>query len=212
MPHDSSIEANRRAAACRQFAHQRFAADLELGTEADFLCPDEAVRRENAPRTLRVRASKSLRRKGSTSTSIPLSLSAPSVRRTHWHEFSNAPHGNLEGRRFRITHPYHPLFQQEFEAVTFRQNWGEDRVWFHDQNGRLQSVPTSWTDAAAVDAFVVVAAGRSLFRVVDLLELTQRIQAAGQDRREECKEKDVPMCKENVVRADVDYSGTDRFS
>jgi hypothetical protein len=63
--------------------------------------------------------------------------------------------------------------------VIFRQNWGEDRVWFHDNDFRLQSVPTSWTDAAEMDAFVVVAAGRSLFRLADLLELAQRIQASG---------------------------------
>jgi len=49
--------------------------------------------------------------------------------------------------------------------VTFRQNWGEDRVWFHDNAGSLRSVPTSWTDAAPMNVFVVVAAGRSLFRV-----------------------------------------------
>ena len=79
---------------------------------------------------------------------------------------------------------YHPLFQQEFEAVTFRQNWGEDRVWFHDKNGHLHSLPTGWTDAAPVDAFVVMAAGRSLFRVVDLLELVQRIQAFGPEQTE----------------------------
>ena len=96
-----------------------------------------------------------------------------------WHERSNAPHGDIEKRRFRILHPHHPLVQQEFEAVTFRQNWGEDRVWFHDNDGHLQSVPAGWTDAAPVDMFVVVAAGRSLFRVVDLLELAQRIQASG---------------------------------
>ena len=70
--------------------------------------------------------------------------------------------------------------------MTFRQNWGEDRVWFHDKNGHLQSVPTSWTDAAAVDAFVVVAAGRSLFRVVDLLELSQRMQAVKPEEAERC--------------------------
>jgi len=108
-----------------------------------------------------------------------------------WHESSNAPYGNREGGRFRITHPYHPSFQQEFEAVTFRQNWGEDRVWFHDNSGRLQSVPTSWTDAVAVDAFVVVAAGRSLFRMVDLLELAQRIRAYSWNQQEVCKDKDV---------------------
>jgi hypothetical protein len=69
------------------------------------------------------------------------------------------------------------LFQQEFELVTCRQNWGEDRVWFHDRDGLLRSVPINWTDAAGIDPYVVVAAGRSLFRIPDLLELVQRIQA-----------------------------------
>ena len=59
--------------------------------------------------------------------------------------------------------------------VTCRQNWGEDRVWFYDREGRLASIPTTWTDIAALDPFVVVAAGRSLFRVTDLLELEQQI-------------------------------------
>ncbi len=90
---------------------------------------------------------------------------------------ANAPHGDTENRSFRVIHPYHPLFQQEFELVTCRQNWGEDRVWFHDRDGLLRSVPTNWTDAAGIDLYVVVAAGRSLFRIPDQLELVQRIQA-----------------------------------
>lgn len=74
--------------------------------------------------------------------------------------------------------------------VSYRQNWGEDRVWFHDKNGRLQSVPAKWTDAAEVDPFVVVAAGRSLFRITDLLELAQLIQGVEPARGECCvKEK-----------------------
>jgi hypothetical protein len=92
-----------------------------------------------------------------------------------WHECSTAPHGDVEIRRFRVTHPYHPLFQQEFELVSYRQDWGEDRVWFQDKFGRLHSLPTSWTDAGAVDPFVALAAGRSLFRVADLIELAQQI-------------------------------------
>ena len=68
--------------------------------------------------------------------------------------------------------------------MTFRQNWGEDRVWFYDNDASLRSVPTSWTDAAPMNVFVVVAAGRSLFRVADLLELTQRIQAASREQPE----------------------------
>ena len=84
---------------------------------------------------------------------------------TDGHECSTAPHGDVEIRRFRVTHPFHPLFQQEFELVSYHQNWGEDRVWFQDKLGCLHSLPTSWTDAGADDPFVALAAGRSLFRV-----------------------------------------------
>ena len=40
-----------------------------------------------------------------------------------------------------MTHPFHPLCGQDFEFVVYRQNWGEDRVHLHDENGRLFSLP-----------------------------------------------------------------------
>ena len=40
---------------------------------------------------------------------------------------------------------------------------------FQDSKGRFHSIPTSWTDLRPVDPFVVMAAGRALFRPVDLL-------------------------------------------
>ncbi len=64
-----------------------------------------------------------------------------------------------------MTHPFHPLAGQDFEFVAYRQNWGEDRVHLHDENGRLFSLPAGWTDVAAADPFVVVAAGRCPFTV-----------------------------------------------
>ena len=93
----------------------------------------------------------------------------------HWHEPSNAPHSDAERRRVRVTHPYHRLFEQQFELVAHRQSWGEERVWFQDRNGQVHSLPTSWTDAGEVDPFVAIAAGRSLFRVTDLIELARQI-------------------------------------
>jgi uncharacterized protein DUF5372 len=75
------------------------------------------------------------------------------------------------------------LYQQEFELVSYRQNWGEDRVWFQDKkDGHLHSLPMSWTDASAVDPFVAVAAGRSQFRVTDLLELAKQIDGWKSER------------------------------
>ena len=70
-----------------------------------------------------------------------------------------------------MTHRFHPWSGCSYEFVARRRNWGEDRVYFHDENGALQSVPTGWTDMADVDPFVVVAAGRCPFRLEDLLAL-----------------------------------------
>ena len=106
------------------------------------------------------------------------------ARNSNWLERSNAPHSNTERRRFRVTHPYHPLYQQELELVSYRQNWGEDRVWFQGSEGRLHSLPRSWTDAGGVDPFVAVAAGRSQFRVADLLELAKQIEEWKSERGE----------------------------
>jgi hypothetical protein len=67
------------------------------------------------------------------------------------------------------------LFQEQFELIAYRRNWGEDRVWFQDRDGRAQTLPASWTDVGAVDPFVAIAAGRSLFRVADLIELANQV-------------------------------------
>ena len=56
------------------------------------------------------------------------------------------------------------------------KDWGEDRVWFYDDHGRLRRVATAWTDRAPVDPFVALAEGRSAFRVRDLLELAFLIE------------------------------------
>jgi hypothetical protein len=45
-----------------------------------------------------------------------------------------------------VTHSFHPLYGRDFEFVAHRQNWGEDRVHLHDENGDLFSLPAGWTD------------------------------------------------------------------
>ena len=75
-----------------------------------------------------------------------------------------------------MTHPFHPLCGRQFEFVARRRNWGEDRVYYHDERGELGSLPTGWTDAADTDPFVVLAAGRSPFRIADLLDLADLVE------------------------------------
>ena len=74
-----------------------------------------------------------------------------------------------------MTHPFHPLSGRDFEFVAYRQNWGEDRVHLHDEDGQLFSLPAAWTDAAAADPFVVVAAGRAPFSMASLLALADLV-------------------------------------
>ncbi len=83
-----------------------------------------------------------------------------------------------------MTHPFHPLSGRDFEFVEYRQNWGEDRAYLHDEDGQLFSLPAAWTDAAAADPFVVVAAGRCPFTTAGLLavaDLIDRFRARGDD-------------------------------
>lgn len=67
------------------------------------------------------------------------------------------------------------MFGSEFEFVEHRQNWGENRVHMRDEDGRLFSLPAGWTDAAAVDPFVVIAAGRCPFTLDGLLAVADLI-------------------------------------
>jgi hypothetical protein len=64
--------------------------------------------------------------------------------------------------------------------VDYRQTWGEHRAYFHDEQGRLIAIPAGWTDAAAPDPFLVVAAGRALFRMEDLMQLAKLIARSKQ--------------------------------
>jgi hypothetical protein len=70
-----------------------------------------------------------------------------------------------------ITHPFHPRVGEAIDIVSRRRNFGDDRVYFRDRQGQLTSLPTQWTSLAEDDAFVVASAGRSPFRLVDLLDL-----------------------------------------
>jgi Family of unknown function (DUF5372) len=63
--------------------------------------------------------------------------------------------------------------------ATRKQNWGEDRVMFFDVHGRLRSMLASWTSLAGEDAFARVSAGRSWFRIDDLLKLVALLDQWG---------------------------------
>jgi hypothetical protein len=90
---------------------------------------------------------------------------------------SIAPGSSDGDGMFRIVHPFHPACGQQLPIVTIRQNWGENLLYYLDQNGRLVSIPARWTDRIEPDPVVTISAGRSPFRMEDLLELVRLVEA-----------------------------------
>ena len=92
-------------------------------------------------------------------------------------------------RRLKVTHPFHPLFNQEFELVAFINSWKKACVQCIDATGSQLTLPLEWTDAAGVDPFVQFSHGRSYFRFEELLRLTDLLasmsQAAASQRPED---------------------------
>jgi hypothetical protein len=76
-----------------------------------------------------------------------------------------------------VTHPFHPLFGQEFDLVMRGLNWHEDKAFFQDCAGCLRSIPSAWTDLVAEDPFNAVAASRAMFRTRELLDLVRLLDA-----------------------------------
>jgi hypothetical protein len=69
-----------------------------------------------------------------------------------------------------------PSERSGVQAVTYRHNWGEDRVYFHDSAGKLNSIPACWTTVVAEDPFVAMAGNRCFFRFEDLLQLVAFVE------------------------------------
>lgn len=65
---------------------------------------------------------------------------------------------------------------REFILTTYRQNWQENRVYFYNDQGDLDSILAQWTSVFPEDPLVCLSSDKSLFRAPDLLELADFIQ------------------------------------
>lgn len=74
-------------------------------------------------------------------TAIPLSSSGKN-------EGVTAPYVNQLQRRFTITHPFHPLYQRQFELLSYRKSWGRQFIEFQYANGKTGAIPLAWTQCS----------------------------------------------------------------
>ena len=80
-----------------------------------------------------------------------------------------------------MTHPFHPLSGREFGLVEVTSMLGVGLVHYRGDDGALRTIRKAWTSAAVEDPFIRVAAGRSAFRVSDLLALAALLDSLDGD-------------------------------
>jgi len=88
----------------------------------------------------------------------------------------NARNGHDLQKTFKITHPFHPCCGSEFEVEFYNCGQHEDWILSRDKNGQKITFPASWTSLLPPDPFVVMSAGRSLFRLQDLIKLADYVK------------------------------------
>ncbi|MCY4500684.1 MAG: DUF5372 family protein [Alphaproteobacteria bacterium] len=77
-----------------------------------------------------------------------------------------------------VTHAFHPLKGRMYKiTAVISQGSDDERVMFRDELDYLRHMPARWTDFAEPDPFLAISDGRSAFKVVDLLALTDLLSA-----------------------------------
>src|SRR5207249_7651865 len=107
---------------------------------------------------------------------VPATPTASTGQSIPWKPQANAPEAGDAAPRFRVTHPFHPLFGQSLELAAQAREWGEERVYYRDPTGRMRFLPARWTSVAAPDPFILIAADRAHFRLEDLIRLHDRLK------------------------------------
>lgn len=79
-------------------------------------------------------------------------------------------------RRLKITHPFHPLFNQEFDLILYKKNWGREVVDCRGKDNQLITIPIAWTNLADPDPYIAISKGRSYFRTDDLVRLVNFLE------------------------------------
>lgn len=87
-----------------------------------------------------------------------------------------------------MTHRFHPLYGGTFDVVD-RRRCHQEYLYLDVGGERVERVLAAWTSLGEVDPFVKMSAGRSLFRVDDLVRLSEFV-AEITDRAEEVGENE----------------------
>jgi len=79
-------------------------------------------------------------------------------------------------QRFKVIHPFHPLCGRELNLLGYRNSWKRTWIDYIDDKNVCGSLPLSWTDVAGEDPFLLMSKGRSVFRVEELIRLSDLVK------------------------------------
>lgn len=79
------------------------------------------------------------------------------------------------GKRFRITHPFHPLRGIAFECCGTFRGAGGPILLFRDGDGQLRHVPPKWTDWLPEDPALILTGRRYPALLPDLIRLAELV-------------------------------------
>jgi len=82
--------------------------------------------------------------------------------------------------KFKVIHPFHPLYQREFELLSYRKSFGGAYVDYRGDDDDVGSIPLEWTNADGICPFVEMSKGRSVFRVEELLRLVMLVDSVNE--------------------------------
>ena len=89
----------------------------------------------------------------------------------------------------RVTHPFHPLREQQLPCLGERYNRYGTTLLLEAGDGAVYAVRPQWTDVIVPDPEIVLGGQRALFRVTDLLELVRLVdRLSGYDQPEGANE------------------------
>lgn len=57
------------------------------------------------------------------------------------------PHFLTLKQEFRVTHPFHPFYQQEFKLLRYRKSWGKTYIDYSNAQGDCEAIPLEWTNS-----------------------------------------------------------------
>ena len=97
-----------------------------------------------------------------------------------WHTNQTASDNLVGPLEAQINHPFHPQSGCRIQVIKVQHFKTGEALVFYRTDKKLVTMPLAWTDLDSPDPFITLSAGRSPFRLTDLVQLAKLVKEVGQ--------------------------------